>query len=676
MTTTFWTLECGGVEKSAEAWGVANIVGRFASLATDVVTFDIATDAFDGTAPFTYGAWVSIRYGRTGSGTTWTGGTRWFYGQVKTIPRVGRAAGESIGYTLWGVWSCLERRVFEQPWYVWENNALALSSTSHLFLNVKETMTDGIQMSTTAEQIGAVMDWCIGTDTTPVHAEADRDPIAKGDIPTGIYVPIDEVRDMTCAEVIKKQLRWIPDAVSWVDYSTAPYPTINFVRRSGLSACTFAIGTKPLADVEVTRRDDLLVPAVVLKFERVDETNGTPHFSLTTQIAPEGATGNAPGTFKATIDLKGYSSSYVSADVAVTPIALDSEAWWKAHYPHMTGDNVESVTLISADARDEGFEAYPNELTRGQIADWMTHVDDGDIVGVIGRQESLKATFEIITANATTGARLIERKTETLNIVATNAITQTYTTLETYEAGDPVPAGLAAALYGCLSTYQYAGSITLTEEEINTALGLQGLANRPGVGMCVNLTGGVAEWATMNAMVQQAAVDVSSGTTTLTFGPPDHLGLDDLIELLRVTRGRQVFNNPRVRGGSLSAGSSRVGLGKDTGGANTDGGATSHSYQKVADVDAGYIESDPKTDSMATHKMSYGSNTAIRTVTATAARSITTAGTAIIDLNTADCTVTGVGEGTEIKIRELDYCDNGVLKKIRVVCSAPYDAPS
>lgn len=653
------TAECAGVEKSLEQWGIGQVSGQFASKSTDTVTFNVRIDAVTDAAPFAFNSWVALWIGRKWNGTAWTGGSRWFYGQVRTNPRKGTAGGAFMTYTLQGVWSCLERRIFEQPWWVWDTDIGALSrkNTSDIFLNVKTDLATGAYvMATTAEQIRSVMDW----------GRANGDPYLVGDIPAGVLVPIDEVRDVVSAEVVRRQLRWQPDSVGWVDYSTLPYPTIHFTRRASLSAVSFAVGAKPLSEFEVTPRYDLVPPCVVLKYQVTDEIDGVPRLSIRIDKWPATATGDELGAFKATVNLIGTTASWVSADVQTAAIpdgvatGLVDDAtkdWWYRHYPYYaaTGDGrTKSVLLVSASSRPAGFGPYLYEKTGGQIADWMSHVAGGNLVNVISRQEPLTATFEETTTDTATGAKSILKKTVSLNIATTNALPpasgktfRTYSTLETYSAGDPVPTGLAQSIYECLSAVQYSGFITLTEEEINTAMALQGISNRPGVGLCVNLTGGETAWATMRAMVQQSAVDLTPGSTTLTFGPAPHLGFDDLIELLHVTRVRQIYTNPRARGGSLSAGS-RISLGRDVSSTNTDGGAMSHSQIRVASQDY-----EAPTDLQKTEFIDIEYTPAVATA-----------------IQNTDAVL--ASQDKCIKPRETAVCDNGVVKYCMLLRSDYY----
>jgi hypothetical protein len=96
---------------------------------------------------------------------------------------------------------------------------------------------------------------------------------------------------------------------------------------------------------------------------------------------------------------------------------------------------------------------------------------------------------------------------------------------------EPVPTGLAQAIYDAAGTLQYDGALELTEEECS------GMA---APGFLLNLTGGRAEWATMFAQIQRVEERVDLGQTRVTVGPAKHLGHADLATLLRVNRNRRI----------------------------------------------------------------------------------------------------------------------------------------
>jgi hypothetical protein len=656
-----WTIDYNGTEKSLEQWGLCAMRRRDAAQTVDQVSFRADRARADAYAVFPYGAWLSIYRNRTLSNGVYSGGNRWFYGLVVKTPRSGTAQSESLSYQLVGPWHYFERNIFEQDWLMWNGTANVNIKNSHIFLNVK--LVDGaLEYATTSEQIAEAVN----------HAIALGAPVQLGTLPTGITVPVDEVREIAIAEVIRKQLRWHPDAVPWFDYSTTP-PTFHIAQRTALPAASFTIATRPLSEFTVDRRDDLVVPAVCLKYEILSESDGEQHLSVLTDYWPTNATGNQLNTFKSTIDLRGFSSNSVSAAIETAAIDLANIAWWQSHVAHLVSTNtrISNLKLISNSGRALPAADYPRELTRGQMADWM---------GYTAAKEKVTAVVEYTSEDLETGGKHTVRQNLSANIIATDAPAgaHTYSTLATFTDGDPVPSGIAKALYDALSAVQYSGAIKLGEVEVDTAMRALGLTDRNGLGLVVNLTGGSdagAEWATMRAMVQQMDQDVDLGETVLTFGPPTHLGIRDLIALLQVTRRRMIYTNPAARGGTLSGGST-VQLGKDVAATNTDGGGLTSSYQKIADAGAGYITTDPKTGDTktATHEMGYGTTKAVRTVTADAARSKMTAGDAVLDLNTADCAGWDKVK-RELKVREVDFCKDGVLMKILGVFSEPYDAP-
>jgi hypothetical protein len=92
-----------------------------------------------------------------------------------------------------------------------------------------------------------------------------------------------------------------------------------------------------------------------------------------------------------------------------------------------------------------------------------------------------------------------------------------------------LPTGLAANYRAGLSVLQYAGQCVIEEEECSQAV-------HPG--HLINITGGLSAWATMAAQVQEVVEELDSGRTAITFGPPAHIQLSDLVEILRIARNQ------------------------------------------------------------------------------------------------------------------------------------------
>jgi len=116
-------------------------------------------------------------------------------------------------------------------------------------------------------------------------------------------------------------------------------------------------------------------------------------------------------------------------------------------------------------------------------------------------------------------------------VMGTNAETQTYSRLTSATAAEPVPEGLAQALYNAVSVLQYDGALELTEQECSGAAV---------PGLLLNLTGGRAEWASMAAQIQRVEEQLDLGQTKITVGPAKHLGHAELTAWLRANRNRRV----------------------------------------------------------------------------------------------------------------------------------------
>ena len=165
------------------------------------------------------------------------------------------------------------------------------------------------------------------------------------------------------------------------------------------------------------------------------------------------------------------------------------------------------------------------ELVAGAVTDWMRS------------QYSIKTQNQRIVFSYT-----LDRGTDdtpdvsapqqaAIDIVATNAGSQLYTSLTSYNAGDSPPTGLAASYLATVSALQWSGSVTLAEQTAG--------ATAPGaaLGGVLNIAGGAnGGWAAMGALIVGEETEASTGRTTLTFGPALHLSPQDLVARLYLTR--------------------------------------------------------------------------------------------------------------------------------------------
>jgi hypothetical protein len=505
----------GGESRSLADWGITNVRRALVSQGMDIVTFAADGKAFDANEDFPYGTQLSI----------FKDGVRWFAGTVTKVPRQASRSSESLTYEVSGPWYWLDQIMFKLVWQFRSQNGggiitVPLPST-HLILNV----LSGVVVST-GTMITAALAYAIFRGA----------PMQIGVISPSLVPPLDEVRDITCAEVIRKMLRWHPNCVTWFDYSTMPYPTFHCRSDGELVVRPLAIPPerdRPIATPFPTVYDinplyDWQRPSVCINYERKNTIDGKEYIQMLQDIAPVGATGNEIGALTATVDLMGQKSTTVTADletVAVPDGGTDADKlqWLLNHCEEMQDPKIKDLKITDF-KRQAISNNYPNELTGGQIADWMPFLSEDDVVLVT-------ATYNVYDG----GQQLLgQTKLFKIKFKATTAQSGTYSTSGVEDYGDPIPVGVAAYLYNQVKDLKYGGSFSLEEEELRVP---------PAVGMGNVVSLGVSpfrpEWLTMNALVQQVSEELDTGRTTITFGPPQHLGVADLIELTRINRTRR-----------------------------------------------------------------------------------------------------------------------------------------
>jgi hypothetical protein len=235
-----WTIAYNGDEKTLADWGLARLTRKLVSQGVDELMFQATGAATDGAPLFPHGATVTLWRNRMiDRAGNCSGGMTWFQGLVIQVPRAGAPDGESMAYRVAGPWWYLDNLTFQQAYqniflgYAVANDPTTAiygpASSSHLFLN-QAAVANALLKITTGQQIIEALNWAL-LPFVNVHLTP---PFQIGAVTPTVDVPIDEVRDITCAEVIHKMLRWSPDAVTWFDYGTVP-PTFYCKRRGELA---------------------------------------------------------------------------------------------------------------------------------------------------------------------------------------------------------------------------------------------------------------------------------------------------------------------------------------------------------------------------------------------------------------------------------------------------------
>jgi hypothetical protein len=234
-----WTIAYNGAEKLLSDWGLSAVTRKLVSQGIDELTFRADGTPADAAPLFTNHSTLVLWRDRSLNAGVFSGGVRWFQGLVVQVPRAGAPDAEGMMYKVVGPWWYLDNLVFQQPY---ENIFLGFAvagdpttaiygpaASSHLFLN-QGNSNSALTKITTGQQIIEALNWAL----KPFVDASLTPPFQIGNVTPPVDVPIDEVRDITCAEVIHKMLRWSPDAVTYFDYTTSP-PTFNCTRRADMA---------------------------------------------------------------------------------------------------------------------------------------------------------------------------------------------------------------------------------------------------------------------------------------------------------------------------------------------------------------------------------------------------------------------------------------------------------
>lgn len=512
---TLWTIN----DTPLADLGIEEIVATYRNRAPDSLRFTMPGAVED--APF-FAVFAPVVLAKAG--------VPWFRGLITSAPRQEVAMGGEHLFEAQSALYWLDHIVYEQAWRVADDPDLAAPDlvsvlSPHAILGLDP---NGAAMSAGA-QIADILSFAA--------AAGAGFQVAPIDIPT--VLPWDEMRNRTCSEALDSVLRMIGDAVLWVDHSTDPV-TVRVARRGALDNVVYSPGDSKVERLSINDRDDLARPAVVLRYHRTHRLNQyaweqvvTDHYpaelpedwrlrGLVSGVELAGAVTSA-SWLEQPVGTRAIPSGLVfggsPGDYVTAGPVLD---FWKRKIPALAAANVSEVTLRNG---THAFEtALPRELSEGAITDWMI-----DRMGVQAEEQTatVEAMYKIDGQWVVTPGD--EPPIFSAPIVATNAATRVYSSLEDldYQPPEPVPEGLAEQLYQTLQGPWQEISLGLVERECGGTV-------RPGR----NLNG---------QPVQEVVETIHTGETSVEAGPPEHLGAADLVEQLRARRDRVLTDAWRRR---------------------------------------------------------------------------------------------------------------------------------
>lgn len=511
--------------EGAETWvninslGIVNPVRNRMICGVDTLSFTVQAATAMTDASDYFAAKTLIRFRKLDGSTP----TLLFLGRVYPIARSADGPSESYQVQVRGMWDWFENTPMRQEWT--ESETTLSKPRVILFCDsVGDRMTTGAQI----EQCVAV-------------ARAAGCPCAEsvsGDIMTGWTPPFDEQTNISVANALNKALANHPHASCWFDYSERA-PRLYVRTRQSLTSVSVSVAGQ--VGIKVRSREDLQPPALAIVFERENTDDGDSHLQTVIDHAPVIAGESASATqdrlnqvdaIWGVFDLIGSSRQTVSQKIETEAFAgladLASKAWWKKHVPWLADYADADIELDASTAARSGTLNLSRILTDGAIQEWMTVDTEREQFSVSAR----------LTRRA--DEEIAEVRDEKLNVELpmTSATTKTYRKLVSYDSGESIPEGLAAAMWAEWLQLHHECTVSIVEEEPSLALA---------PGKTLNLTGGMSAWASMAAMIVRVTEQFSSGMTTVEVGVPGWVDLDSRVAWYRACRTRRYAFSRKLR---------------------------------------------------------------------------------------------------------------------------------
>lgn len=526
-----------GVKKTFADWGIDQdqVTGAFREQVADEMNLTCSGRALLA-AQFAYRSKVIITLDEA----------PFFCGYVKDDPREGDGNTNRERIALAGPWWFLEDLLYQQtrlrltgvdgsgdPVYATDyltqftlNLPLTPTFSDIVFPSVSYSVT---QLDSRA-QIKAVLDYAIARGAWLAYAETDL-----------LQVPVlpADVLNITCAEAIRRQLEDV-DAVAWFDHTQTP-PKFHVQRRKDLPNYARGLGeAKQAQGFNLKRRYDLAVPYVQINFQQPFSVGSYHTVYNEVDLYPNPAPADDFKALVTTVPLRSINGTvhtkYIKTDT-VDPSSLD---WWKRRKPELdasinpkaTTDYADLSLVAGTDNRAviSGTAGLPNMIVDGGYADWMAGSIGDEQITV---QAKYHRKFDANRNGTKISAHTFRAHCRTTDLSFPSGINFTYT--EFTDLGEDISfyTGMAQTIYEDLTAPQYEGAIPVFEKTFSGEVVL---------GKNFNLTGGLAEWATMNALVREIRFRIRPGGIfyTLTVGPNKHLSIQQLRDRLRAARTRYI----------------------------------------------------------------------------------------------------------------------------------------
>jgi hypothetical protein len=397
------------------------------------------------------------------------------------------------------------------------------------------------------------------------------------DLPT-VDLPEQELFDLTCAEALRTVLKWVPDAILYVDYEP-DIPTVNVVMSGSAHLATLErdISALPAGETiaipELKSRDDIQVPNVIIDYVRQQRERTLVRVSNTVDPSIEEKAGYAwvstdsypsavvsAGTLRRTVVLRGspakswqtnalngislfaWLPNFTAANWTSNVSAARFKAFWNRWRPDISTTGWTNIVVNSFAMIIQTWITREPEASLGYTVD-VAHDDVYELADTAGYRIGLLDEFaagggfgnylylcrvfvsQSVSADGdgVGGAWTIETLAPYVPCLWKWAGTSFDYVLYTDDPdSQSAPTGIAEQVYNQRSVLRNQGQAILTADEPVMPSARARL---------LRLADGSSELG--SGLIQQAAVDVFGGRTTLQFGPPNHLSPQDLVAMLR-----------------------------------------------------------------------------------------------------------------------------------------------
>jgi hypothetical protein len=617
---TYWTIKYSGTEKTLEDWGLLNdFTADFANKAKSTVTFR-TNERFDAGAPqFTsFPAWfranpagnpasqlVLLYRDRTAVGA---GGTIYFAGYLDDPVRLLEGGLEHIQYQLHNVLWLFERNPFKQyrnqfaGWTVPGDPSSGASYVKKVCpeIYLGENWSASGALFKQYQQIQEVIDW-MNESYNPTRRgavggmDATKDVVQAGTLNPAAKIPKNRVNTIFCIEAINSVLRWAPDAIFKVDnaaasstvppvfsvltmakwnYATDP-PT--FIDYTNLPEVTVNITSQQEKAIQLQMQSGRQLPGVILYYETSSTVDSVTVPILVKDDYPVGTSDFYPEVPSHAVQLEGSKLMHVKVNAITEAIAdpisgsaAAKKAWWKKYCHTLQDAKIKDSTIVAqaASLKDEaGVDVdpavYPRQLLGRPLPQWVK-----DTFGIVTKRAFIRAQIAYQRysdsgqkiPDFTKGTNASDGHFLTHEVTVTNATTQLYETVQSFDSGETIPAGVAESVYRAVAIAQQAGTITLRDDQLRSDIY---------IGCRLKLIGPTTTFT--NILPQQITARPCQGITAVRFGPSAMVDADALIELARATRFRYIYNMPSGRSDGFGSGGEEVDHSVDQARGNTIG---------------------------------------------------------------------------------------------------------